>query len=177
MGRCVRHVWPLCGCWQPLSQAQAGPTAAQPLYNNSRCLPSATPAGVGASHGILIKGADALERAHKLRAVVLDKTGTVTQGKPSVVDHLLLGGSADTAAPAPLGMAPPAGRGTGGAATAAAGGAAVAGAGVQAAAISTEEALLLAAAAETSSEHPLAAAVMQYAQAMLTGTPCCCPAT
>ena len=41
--------------------------------------------GLGASHGILIKSGEALEITHKAHAVVLDKTGTVTEGKPKVV--------------------------------------------------------------------------------------------
>ena len=42
--------------------------------------------GRGAGMGILIRNADALERACGIKAVILDKTGTITEGKPSVVD-------------------------------------------------------------------------------------------
>lgn len=42
--------------------------------------------GLGASHGILIKSGEALEISHKADAVVLDKTGTITEGRPKVLE-------------------------------------------------------------------------------------------
>ena len=71
--------------------------------------------GRGAQSGILIKGGEALETAHKLTTVVLDKTGTITRGRPSVTDVvargidenelLRLAGSAERGSEHPLGEA------------------------------------------------------------------------
>ncbi len=71
--------------------------------------------GRGAQNGILIKGGQALETAHQLSAIVLDKTGTITQGQPSVtgiVAHgiekgelLRLAASAESGSEHPLGEA------------------------------------------------------------------------
>lgn len=84
--------------------------------------------GKGAEHGILIKGAESLELAHQLQTIVLDKTGTLTQGKPTVTDFATAQGTAHA----------------------------------------NELTLLkLAAAVERNSEHPLAEAIVQYAQAQL----------
>ncbi|GAB4240392.1 MAG: heavy metal translocating P-type ATPase [Stanieria sp.] len=81
--------------------------------------------GKGAENGILIKGAESLEMAHKLRAIVLDKTGTITQGKPTVTDFVTVRGIIDG---------------------------------------NELNLLRLAASVERNSEHPLAEAVVQYAQ-------------
>ncbi len=81
--------------------------------------------GKGAENGILIKGAESLEMAHKLKAIVLDKTGTITQGKPTVTDFVTVNGIANN---------------------------------------NELNLLRLAASVERYSEHPLAEAVVQYAQ-------------
>ncbi|MEB3358373.1 MAG: heavy metal translocating P-type ATPase [Synechococcales bacterium] len=82
--------------------------------------------GKGAENGILVKGADSLELAHKIQTIVLDKTGTLTQGKPTVTDYITVHGTAQQ---------------------------------------NELQLLRLAASVEHASEHPLAAAVVQYAQA------------
>ncbi len=81
--------------------------------------------GKGAQLGVLIKGGEALQRAGNVTTVVLDKTGTVTEGRPSVT-HL------ERTATAP---------------------------------VSDDELLRLAASLESSSEHPLADAIVQSARA------------
>jgi Cu+-exporting ATPase len=81
--------------------------------------------GKGAENGILIKGAESLELAHKLQTIVLDKTGTITQGKPTVTDYVTVNGIANG---------------------------------------NELNLLRLVASVERNSEHPLAEAVVQYAQ-------------
>ena len=83
--------------------------------------------GKGAEHGVLIRNAEALEKAYKVDTVLLDKTGTITKGEPAVTDFL-----------------PAAGR-------------------------AAQPLLALAAAVERRSEHPLAAAVVQFAAAQSIG--------
>jgi P-type Cu+ transporter len=72
--------------------------------------------GKGAENGILIRGAEALETAHQLNTIVLDKTGTLTKGKPSVTDIidsgrsgkkeiLMMAASAERGSEHPLGEA------------------------------------------------------------------------
>ncbi|HDR5039358.1 TPA: heavy metal translocating P-type ATPase, partial [Bacillus anthracis] len=72
--------------------------------------------GKGAEYGVLIKGGEALETAHKVGTVVFDKTGTITEGKPKVTDIvvqegitkeelLLLAASAEKGSEHPLGEA------------------------------------------------------------------------
>ncbi|BBC00215.1 heavy metal translocating P-type ATPase [Bradyrhizobium elkanii] len=60
--------------------------------------PAALMVGVGkaAEAGILIRGAEVLERARKLNVVVFDKTGTLTKGEPNVTDIVPLDGSTET---------------------------------------------------------------------------------
>ena len=71
--------------------------------------------GKGAEHGVLFRSAEALERAHKVQVAVLDKTGTLTVGKPTVTDIetsgiseeelLTLAASAERASEHPVGAA------------------------------------------------------------------------
>jgi Cu+-exporting ATPase len=81
--------------------------------------------GKGAENGILIKGAESLEMGHKLQTIVLDKTGTITQGKPTVTDFVTVNGTANG---------------------------------------NELNLLRLTASVERNSEHPLAEAVVNYAQ-------------
>jgi len=108
--------------------------------------------GKGAEQGILIRGGDVLERAASVTTVVLDKTGTITAGRPEVTECVpAQAGGGDPLAGA-LASSGPAGVGTPEEET-----------GTDRA---RREALLaLAASAEANSEHPLAQAVVRAAKA------------
>ncbi|NEP25111.1 heavy metal translocating P-type ATPase [Moorena sp. SIO3I6] len=96
--------------------------------------------GKGAENGILIKNAESLELIHQLQIIVLDKTGTLTEGKPTVTDFITVGGIYDSSSE----LASFTG--------------------------SNEINLLqLAAIVESHSEHPLAEAVVRYAQSQGIG--------
>jgi Cu+-exporting ATPase len=106
--------------------------------------------GTGAEHGILIKNAESLERANAIQTIVLDKTGTITAGKPAVTDVITTNHQRPTTRRAELvavgGQEPPSP--------------------VLRPSPSDEAAdlLRLAASAEQGSEHPLGAAIVREAR-------------
>jgi Cu+-exporting ATPase len=97
--------------------------------------------GKGAEHGILFRNAEALERLGSVRVMVLDKTGTLTEGRPRVTDVVLVGTGSGTGSGAAMGAAM-------GAATP----------------LHEAEVLRLVASAERGSEHPLGEAIVRFAR-------------
>ncbi|TGE04280.1 heavy metal translocating P-type ATPase [Hymenobacter fodinae] len=79
--------------------------------------------GKGAENGVLIRNAEALEKAHQVTTILLDKTGTITRGEPTVTDFIVAPGQTPS------------------------------------------QVLQTVAAVERQSEHPLAEAVVRYAEA------------
>jgi len=102
--------------------------------------------GVGAEHGILIKNAEALQKAGNINTIVLDKTGTITQGKPVVTEVVVRGKE----------------QGAGGKEQ---GAGSVAVLREQEAGGEAADLLRLAASAERNSEHPLGEAIVEKAKA------------
>ena len=107
--------------------------------------------GKGAENGILIRSGEALERAHRLSAVVMDKTGTLTEGRPVVTDVIMAAGEV--------------GAGSAAGATGAAAADAVSDGPSGALGDAQRELLRLAASAERGSEHPLGEAIVEKATA------------
>jgi Cu+-exporting ATPase len=100
--------------------------------------------GKGAELGVLIRSGEALETVHKLNAVILDKTGTVTGGKPSVTDVIVDSQWQMADRELEIAGAPSA---------------------IRHQPSANDELLKLTAAAEKFSEHPLGQAIVEYANA------------
>ena len=114
--------------------------------------------GVGATHGILVKGGDALERASKVTHVCFDKTGTLTIGRPAVMAWCTVSGGTTVTE----------GRLDGG--NVSGDGATSASLRFMVQAASEAIAMLAACAAEVQSSHPLASAILDFCYGRLSGT-------
>ena len=106
--------------------------------------------GKGAENGILIKSAEALETAHQVNTVVLDKTGTITEGKPAVTDIIYASEEEGNLAWQKISFEKRSKEG--------------AGAGDPVISKTAQQLLQLAASVEKPSEHPLADAILKAAE-------------
>ena len=122
--------------------------------------------GKGAENGVLVRDGAALETAHTLQTIVLDKTGTITEGRPAVTDVVATRALA-AAAVAVAGDGDP----SAAAGAAPANGARTAAATTDAGDPAGDELLRLVAAAELGSEHPIGEAIVRAAQERGLGVP------
>ncbi len=91
------HHWPTAAIWAAIAKASCSVLLIACPCALGLAVPAAlmVGAGRGARRGILIRDIDALQMAEKIDTVVLDKTGTITQGRPSVTSVKSFNGTSD----------------------------------------------------------------------------------